>query len=407
MNAEDRSVVGFTMLAHAMFHVYELAIPVFVTVWLDVFTASEAVLGVVVSVGYALIGVGALPSGILADTYGSKNLVLASMAGMGGGFVLVSVAPNVVVLALALVVWGAGASLYHPAGLSLLSRSTEHRGTALAYHGVAGNVGTVLGPLTAALLLTFLDWRVVAILFVTPAVVGTFVAFGLDIEEATDDATTRSTKADGGVRSFGELVTDSRTLFTGGFVVVFAIVMLYGLYYRGVLTFLPEILGDLAVFEPVTLLGRTVTPSRYVYSGLLLVGVLGQYTGGKVSDHVGTERALVVTFVALLVAAGLFVPASEAGVLPLLIVCALLGFFVYVAAPVYQAKIAETVASDTHGLSYGFTYLGMFGIGAIGAAAAGTVLTYASTTILFVGLGTLAAVAALLSAFLAVRAFVS
>lgn len=401
MNADDRSIVGFTMLAHAMFHVYELSIPVFVTVWLDVFAASEAALGVVVGGGYALIGVGALPSGVLADAYGSKTLVLVSMAGMGGGFVLVSLAPNVVVLALALMVWGAGASLYHPAGLSLLSRRAERRGTALAYHGAAGNVGTVLGPLAAALLLAFLDWRVVAVLFVAPAVVGTVVALGLDFEEATDGEATQSPEADSGVGSLGGFLTDSRTLFTHGFAIVFVIVLLYGLYYRGVLTFLPEILGGLDTFVPFTLFGRTVTPSRYVYSGLLVVGVLGQYTGGKVSDRVETEHALLVTFGALVVVAGLFVPASEAGVLPLLTVCALLGFFIYVAAPIYQAKIAESVASDTHGLSYGFTYLGMFGIGAMGAAGAGTVLTFASTTALFLGLATLAAAAALLSAFIA------
>ncbi len=394
------------MLAHAMFHVYELSIPVFVTVWLDVFPTSEATLGVVVGIGYALIGVGALPSGVLADTYGSKSLVLVSMAGMGGGFVLVSLAPNVVVLTLALMVWGAGASLYHPAGLSLLSRGAENRGTALAYHGAAGNVGTVLGPLTAALLLAFFEWRVVAVLFVAPAVVGTLVAFGLDFEEVTESDANQSPEDDSGISSLGEFLTDSRSLFTRSFAIVFAIVLLYGLYYRGVLTFLPEILGDLVIFESFTLFGRTVTPSRYIYSGLLVVGVFGQYTGGKISDRVETEHALIVTFGALLVAAGVFVPASEAGALPLLTVCALLGFFVYVAAPVYQTKIAESVASDTHGLSYGFTYLGMFGIGAMGAAAAGTILTYASTDTLFLGLATLAAVAALLSVLLRTKEFV-
>lgn len=406
MNADDRSLVGFTMLAHAMFHVYELSIPVFVTVWLDAFAASEATLGVVVGVGYGLIGVGALPSGVFADTYGSKTLVLTSMVVMGGGFVLVALAPNVVVLALALMVWGAGASLYHPAGLSLLSRGVENRGTALAYHGAAGNVGTVLGPLTAALLLAFFEWRVVAVLFVAPAVVGTLVALGLDFEETIESEPNRSAQADGGVSSLGEFLVASRALFTRGFAVVFVVVLLYGLYYRGVLTFLPEILGDLDVFEPFTVLGRTVTPSRYIYSGLLVVGVFGQYAGGRISDRIETERALVLAFGALLVAAGVFVPAAEAGVLPLLTVCILLGFFVYAAAPIYQAKIAESVAADTHGLSYGFTYLGMFGIGAMGAVAAGTVLTFASTAALFAGLAVLAAVAALLSAVLVAGEFV-
>ena len=418
MKPNDRSIVGFTMLAHAMFHTYELAIPIFVTVWLDVFTTTEATLGLVIGTGYALIGLGALPSGILADTYGSKTLVLGSAAGMGGGFLLVSIAPNVLVLAAALVLWGAGASLYHPAGLSLLSRGTENRGTAFAYHGAAGNVGTVIGPLAAAVLLALLEWRLVAVLFVAPALIAGVLAFRLSFDEraATEEAEVaadgdpdrsadadRSTEADDGLGSIDELVGESRDLFTRGFVVLFAVIMLYGLYYRGVLSFLPEILGRLEMFEPVTVFDRSFAPSRYVYAGLLSVGVAGQYAGGKVTDLVETEYALVGTYTTLVVVALLFVPASVAGVWPLLAVCAMLGFFIYVAAPVYQATIANYVAADSHGLSYGFTYLAMFGIGALGAALAGTVLTYAGSGALFVALAALAALAGLLSVYLLVR----
>lgn len=398
MNANDRGLVGFTMLAHATFHAYELAIPIFVTIWLDTFAVSEAVLGAVVGAGYALIGLGALPSGILADVYGSKTLVLGSMIGMGAGFLLVGMAPNVVVLGLALVVWGAGASLYHPAGLSLLSRGTEKRGTALAYHGAAGNVGTVVGPLAAALLLALFDWRFVAILFIAPTFLGVCVALRLEFEEVgvADVDADHSAKPNGGVGSLTDLVRDSRALFSGGFVVVFSVVMLYGLYYRGVLTFLPEILGGVAIFEPVTLFRRSITPDRYVYAGLLMVGVFGQYAGGKISDVITTERALVFTFAALVVAAVSFVPASKAGLVPLLAVCGILGFFVYMAAPVYQATIADYVTAETHGLSYGFTYLGMFGIGALGAAFAGALLTYSGVSTLFIGLAALALCAGLL-----------
>jgi hypothetical protein len=71
MNSNDRTITGFAMLGHATFHTYELVIPLFVVVWLDTFAVSPAVLGVVVAASYALTGVGALPSSILADRYGS------------------------------------------------------------------------------------------------------------------------------------------------------------------------------------------------------------------------------------------------------------------------------------------------------------------------------------------------
>jgi FSR family fosmidomycin resistance protein-like MFS transporter len=35
-------------------------------------------------------------------------------------------------------------------------------------------------------------------------------------------------------------------------------------------------------------------------------------------------------------------------------------------APIYQVVIAEYAAEDVHELSYGFTYLSIFGFGAVG-----------------------------------------
>lgn len=386
------------MIAHALFHAYELSIPIFVVVWLDAFAATEALLGLVVGVGYAAIGLGAVPSGILSDEYGSNRVVLAALLGMGLGFGLMSVSPNVVVLALALGVWGMAASLYHPAGLSLLSRGVDQRGTAFAYHGAAGNVGTVLGPLLASVLLIFLPWRSVAAIFVLPALVGAVVAFKLPLGEAAEveESENESTTLDG-------LRENTMVLFASGFLVIISAVLLYGLYYRGVLTFLPEILSDIPTLEPITLFDRTVSPSQYVYAGLLTVGVGGQYAGGRLTDIVETEYALISAFGLLVVCALAFVPASAAGIVPLLAVCVLLGFSIYVTAPIYQATIAEYAADDTHGLSYGYTYLGMFGIGALGAPLAGTALSYANASVLFLLLAGIAGLAGLISVYLLVR----
>ena len=398
VNGDDRRVVGFTMIAHALFHAYELSIPVFIVVWLETFTASQALLGLVVGVGYAAVGLGAVPSGVLADEYGSDRVVLVALLGMALGFGLMSVSPNVVLLAVALGVWGAGASLYHPAGLSLLSRGVDQRGTAFAYHGAAGNVGTVAGPLAVTVLLLVLPWRAVAALMTVPALAGVAVAVTLPFGDAAaaDDAGADSPSL-GGVRR------ETGALFGGGFALVLSVVLLYGLYYRGVLTFLPDILSGLSTLRPVTAFGQTVSPGQYVYAGLLTVGVGGQYAGGRLTDAVETGHALVAAFALLAVGALAFVPAAAAGLLPLVAVCLLLGFAIYVTAPIYQATIAESVDDDTHGLSYGYTYLVMFGVGALGAPLAGTALAYANTTALFVGLAGVAAVGGSTSLYLLAR----
>lgn len=400
MNGNDRSIAGFTMLAHGTFHTYELSIPLFVVIWLDVFDVSAFVLGIVVSIGYGLIGVGALPSGVLADQYGSRRLIVAAVLGMGAGFFLLALAPNVYTLCAAIVVWGAAASIYHPAGLSLISRGAEERGTVFAYHGVGGNVGTAFGPLLAALLLIFLDWRVVVVALAVPAIAVVILGSSIEFDE------TAATAADGGEQSPSEtdesddgfdlrgIVADSRLLFTTGFALAFVIVMLYGTYYRGLLTFMPDMIADLPQFGTYTIMGQSAEPSQYIYTGLLMVGILGQYAGGRVTDHVRTEYALLATLTALAVLAVVFLPAASVGVAPFLAVCAVLGFCLYATAPIYQVVIAEYAAEDVHGLSYGYTYLGMFGIGAGGAALAGALLTYFSAPVLLGALGAIALLAA-------------
>jgi MFS family permease len=405
MDRNDRALTAFTMLGHATFHTYELVVPIFVVVWLDAFSTTAATLGVVVGASYAVTGVGALPAGVLSDRFSARRLIVACMAGMGGGFLLVSAAPNLAVLSLGLLLWGAAASIYHPAGLSLLSRGAKERGTAFAYHGAAGNVGVATGPFLGAVLLAFFGWRTVAALLVVPVALAIVLALGLEFDErAAVDADGPVANGRGEIRNLRQFAASSKLLFAGGFLLVFFIGNLYGLYYRGTFTFLPDILAGLSLFDPVTVAGRSLESSQYVYSGLLILGGVGQFTGGKLVDRYEAERVLVANFVVLAALALSFVPASEAGRLPLLVVSGLLGFFVFLEAPVNQEVISKHVPADLRGLSFGWTSFAVFGVGALGAAVAGVVLTRWSPAALFALLATFAVAAGSVGVYLGRRA---
>jgi len=450
VNANDRAITGLVMLAHGAVHTYELAIPIFVVAWIDQFEVislgvaqlpvNTATVGAMVTVSYGLFGVGALPGGVLVDRLGSRRLISACLAGMGLSYLLLGLAPNIPVIGLALVVWGVAASVYHPAGLSLISKGIRERGTGLAYHGIAGNLGIGLGPLVAALMLVVVDWRTVALVLGAPALLAALYAARADFDETaavepvpdggreggdeTDDGRRGGgqgdggSKADAGVDSLGEFLSESRRLFAGVFVLVFVVVMCSGLYYRGVLTFLPELLRGLPGFEPVpvgsllpepvrSLVGvsaegsRTLSPGDYFYSGLLLMGVVGQYVGGKLSDRIPVEYGLSGAFAVLAVLAVLFVPVSTLGLGPLLLFGPVLGIFLFVVQPMYQATVAEYTPAGTRGLSYGFTYLGVFGVGALGGGVAGALLAFADSTALFLTLAGFATVGSLVGLTLA------
>ncbi|QKY17342.1 MFS transporter [Halorubrum sp. CBA1229] len=380
MNANDRSLVRFTSLAHGMFHTYELSIPLFVGLWMAEFDVSAAVIGTVIGAGYAFIGLGAPVSGVLSDRFSSRRLILASIGGMGIGFGIVALSRGLVSLAAAVLIWGCFASVYHPAGLSLISRTADARGTVFAYHGVGGNVGTAFGPLLTALLLMFVDWRLAAGALAAVALLvglaGTRIEFEIG---AAEDAGETGSIAD----ELRKTARDSRTLFATAFAVALVGVLLYGMYYRGLLTFLPDVLAESPALRPFQLLDQTVQPAQYVYTALLTVGIGGQYVGGRLTDRVSSTTAFFGFFAVLAGLAAAFPFVRGLGTVPLVGICLLLGFFVYGTAPVYQVVVADNADEAVQGLSYGFTYLAMFGVGALGASLAGFVLTHATSAVLF------------------------
>ena len=397
MNGNDRAIVGLVMVAHAMVHTLELSIPILVTIWLVEFSVTTATMGLAVTVGMALFGIGALPAGVLVDAYGSQRLIAGCLVGMGLSFLVLGLADSFLLVTLALVLWGVAASVYHPAGLALISKGVTpaDRGRAFGYHGMAGNVGIALGPLVTAILLMALDWRTVVAVLAVPAGLAAAFALRADVEETAgiDESTGRAnggSRDTGSISSLPEFLADTRRLFVGAFFVVFGVAMLSGIYYRGVITFLPELLGAVPAFAAVEFGETEFEPSRYVYAGLLVIGVAGQYLGGYLVDRFPREWGVAAAFGALTVATVLFLPAVEAGVGPLLVASAFLGFTMFVVQPINQALIADYSSPEVRGLSYGYTYFGVFGVGALGATLAGTALVYSEATMFL----TFAAVAA-------------
>ncbi|PGF13971.1 MFS transporter [Natrinema sp. CBA1119] len=391
LNTNDRSIAGFTMAGHSLVHWFETSIPIFLVVWLAEFDVSVALAGVIVAFGYALFGLGALPAGVLVDRYGPKRLILLCLVGMSASFLVLALSMSIYAVAIGLICWGVTASVYHPAGLALISTGVEERGTVFAWHGIAGNAGIALGPFAAATLLFLVDqWQLVAAILAVPGFVA--AAYGL---QADFDSTAAESEADAEANdalSLGEFLTNSRVLFTSAFAVVFAIIAVEGLYYRGMLTYLPEILHGLPAIGDITLSTNLegISPGDYIYVSLLVVGMAGQYVGGKLTDRIRSERGLIAIFAVLCVLALAFVPIMSMGLVPIVLYCILLGFFLFATQPLYQDAVAVHTPARARGLSYGYTYVGKFGIGPVSIAIGGFILGGFSTALFF---GVLAAFA--------------
>ncbi|MXV60506.1 MFS transporter [Natronorubrum sp. JWXQ-INN-674] len=403
------------MAGHGLVHTYEMSIPILMTIWLLEFSVTAAVLGLVVTIGYGLFGVGALPGGLLVDRYGSRLLIVGCLLGMGLSFLVLALSPGIGGVALALAVWGIAASVYHPAGLALISNGVRDdvRGTAFAYHGMAGNGGIAFGPLATALLLLAFEWRLVVAVLAVPALLAAVAGLVTEFDETAAVQVTDGGRDESSVDSLSAFVTSTRQVFTLGFALVFVVVMFNGLYYRGVLTFLPELLDDflvafvgefrLELFGPESPVAEEFDLAQYVYVGLLTIGIGGQYFGGKLTDRIAPERGLVGMLLTLSAIALVFVPAAEASLATLFAASVALGFALFAMQPLTQATIAKYSPPDARGLSFGYTYLGIFGIGALGATVTGLVLTHASVVAVFAVLAVFAAIGCVLASGLVLR----
>jgi MFS family permease len=375
MEGNDRSIATFTMLGHGLVHWFEMSIPILLVVWLEVFPESVALVGLIIALGYAPFGLGALPGGILADRFGTRRLILLCFAGMSLAFLALSLATSIYFVGVALIMWGIAASVYHPAGMALISTGAERRGTVFAWHGIAGNIGIALGPFTTASLLIFFDWQLVTALLALPGIAA--IIYGVTVDFDPTAAVDEEVDADSGTAlTLPTFLSNSKTLLASAFVIMFVLVGFEGLFYRGILTFLPEILQDLDAMADISLSASLegIEPSDYVFVGLLIVGMLGQYAGGKLSERISVERGLVIFFVILAGLAVAFVPVSAMGLGPLLVICALIGFFLFGIQPFYQVGVALYTPPETRGLSYGYTYMGEFGFGAFSIAIGGFVI---------------------------------
>ncbi len=373
MHGNDRAIASFTMAGHGLVHWFETAIPILLVVWIVEFEVSLALIGVVVALGYAPFGLGALPAGILTDRFGSRRVILVCLGGMSLAFLVVAAANGIVMLAAGLVLWGVAASMYHPAGLALISTGVRNRGTVFAYHGIAGNVGIALGPLTTAGLLIWFDWSLVALVLAVPGL----LALALGWRASFDPFAAADASGDGDAPvSFRHFLADSRALFASSFLLVFVLVTFEGLFYRGMLTYLPEIMHDLPALSSFELGAGLagVEPTDFIYVGLLVVGMAGQYAGGKATERVPPPVGLAGIFAILATLAILFVPVTEFGVGALLLWAAFVGLFLFAIQPFYQEAVAVYTPAAGRGLSYGYTYLGEFGLGAASVAIGGFIL---------------------------------
>jgi MFS transporter, FSR family, fosmidomycin resistance protein len=347
--------------AHALVHTFELALPAVEQMIGDEYGVGKSATGTLGMVWRLPFGLGAVLAGFLADRYGSRPLLIVYLVGCSATAVLARWAPTFNVLFLVMLAMGCFASIYHPAGLSLISRETtpETRGSALGLHGIIGSLGIAGAPFGAMLLFSSgnLGWRDYYLILTVPAML---IAARLLVDELRHRKDARLAPAP----SAADVIPEEAICWSR-YLILVAAGALSGFVYGAFMHFLPRYL-DTAGLRP-----EDWTPASFrnaLAAGVLACGAVGQGIAGRLCRPGRLELLLVLVLFGNV--PPLLWMAFAEGPSRFVAAC-VLAVIHFMNQPVYNSLIAQHIPASRRSLGYGFSNMMCFGIGAFGPYFAG------------------------------------
>lgn len=369
--------------AHAMVHMFEHALPAVEQMIGDEFGVGRERTGALGTVWRLPFGLAAMAAGWLADKYGQKRLLAVYLCGCMATSVLAWWAPTLAALFVVMFLMGCFASIYHPAGLSLISRETTpaNRGAALGWHGIFGSLGIAASPFLASVVFStgMVGWRGFYLVLTVPAFLILLLLTRLKVQPVAPTAQPPVT-AD----NVAEIASDDRIPWSS-FLVLVAAGALSGMVYAAFMHFLPRYLNDTGM--------RPSSWSEESFrNALTTVAVLcaacGQAVAGRMANEHKLKSQLVFVFFANV--PPLLWMAYADGVWRFVAAC-LLAFIHFMNQPIYNSLIATLVPAARRSVGYGFSNMVCFGVGAFGPGIAGML---PDERAVYTALGAVAAVAA-------------
>lgn len=352
MNPHERNVLTTTCMGHFLSHFNMLAFPAVV---LPLSTRLNLPLSEVLGTSfwmYLLFGVTALPWGMATDKVGAKLLMGIYYGGAGISSLVAALwidSPGPLTFALAGI--GLFSGIYHPAGLGLISKQISRISYGMGINGMFGNLGLAAAPMMAGIVTWIWSPRAVYL------VLGGFNLMGLivmAVRPIPAESQSSSNTQDGN----GEK----------GFLILLVAMMLGGIAYRGATIILPAYfeLRNQSIFQwlsqhlpsgiSANLVATTIT------STIFLVGMFGQYLGGRVAERFSLQHSYLVFHMITIPAA--FLMAWTANI-PLIFLALIYFFFLLGMQPIENTLVSRLTPSRLRHSAFGMKFVLTFGMGAL------------------------------------------
>ena len=286
------TVLSLCMLAFLVTYFARLAISPVVPLIVDDFTVSNTAIGFALSGMWLAYGAAQFPSGVLADRYGERAVILVAVGGTAATSVVLALAPVFPAFVLAAVLLGLVAGLHYAVATTLLSRTFDDLGTALGLHSIGGPLAGLVAPVAAAWVGVRYGWRPAVAL---AALVGVpvFLLFAWRVRPTEPRRPDQPMAERLQVGPLLELVGRREVL-------VPLVVATLGTYVaQGVISFLPTFLVEFRGFSSSGAAG--------VFSAFFVVRAVAQVGLGRLSDRAGRDVAIGAAMLAGAIGTAAFV----------------------------------------------------------------------------------------------------
>jgi MFS transporter, FSR family, fosmidomycin resistance protein len=350
---EERRAAGVACGAHALHDGYTDVIYVMLPIWQKEFGLGYAELGLLRGLFSGTMAGFQIPSGLLAERLGAAGVLALGTAIAGAGYCLAGASAGFGLLMLALFVGGLGASTQHPLASTLMAhafagvRSLKALGT----YNFAGDVGKMMLPAIASLLLLVMTWRPALALL---GVIGLISAVAIFLLMPRYE--TAAHPAEKSVEGAGR---GPRPRYA--FPVLTSIGMLDSATRMGFLLFLPFVLtGKGASLQTV---GLALT---LVFAG----GAAGKLVCAFIGARIGAIATVWLTegLTAVLILALLPLPLD-----PALVLLPVIGVALNGTSSVLYGSVPDLVEPERRARAFSIFYTGTIGAGALAPALYGVV----------------------------------
>ena len=365
MNKENKIVMSVTAFSHLAVHAQMMVFPTLMLLFHHEVDLGLDTLGLMATAGAFMFGVGAIPAGFLEGKLGGRALLLIYQLGSIIGGLGLIFAKNPVQMTIGLAILGLASSIYHPAGLTILSRRLTNLSKGMAIHGVAGSIGLALGPLFAGAAAEFGSWQDSYLIWIILQTILVFVTFFM-IKRRNKPIENEP------IKQIFE-ITDKRSI-----VLYYVMSTALGFSFGGFTTYMPALFGSqtTGVFA---LLPETLKAGFFT-TLVFASGILGQTIGGYIGDRY--RRSFLLFWIVILNMPFLFLMGYTSG-WGLLLSSILLGIAYFMNQPVSNALLADLTPSSHRGIGYGISFFLSFGIGGIAPAVCGWITNQYSIEMVF------------------------